>query len=275
MAESLSLQARDMDEARARYAGLYARAFARVGEPARERLEVATFGLSADLAAFEACGLGIETVVNYRDADGTGHTGKVLMSLPGQFLPEHEHVDTYVLPRGAEAPAGFVELAQLVNGFQGVYAYEADGSIRREGGEPVFRYRAGDYTIVQAAEGETAFPEERRAELVAHLPGKSETFFAVYGEAVLCSDRARVVSAPPAARPDAVPHYLEPFTERALAAHPVTTTARLHLAPGTTVLLPKGTRHSLAAGGDGFVCLEFSTPSMDEADRFTDRRILR
>jgi len=44
---------------------------------------------------------------------------------------------------------------------------------------------------------------------------------------------------------------------------------------GMNVLLSKNTKHAFMGGKNGCVYLEFSTPSMDEADRFTDKRVIR
>jgi len=265
----------DVREARRRYADLYARAFPHAAGLAELRIEVATLNLAATWAEFEQAGLGLETVVIHREADGSGHTGKVLMSLPGQFLPEHQHVDTWVLRAGAELPDAFVELGELVRDFHGIRDCESDGTVRTIAGRPVYLYPAGEYRIVQARDGRATWPPERKADVVALLGGKSETFKTVLGESVLLSDRARVLHAPGGVDPADVPVRLRERVERVRRAYPVTTRREIYLGPGVEVLLPKGTPHALVAGPEGFVCLEFSAPSLDEADRFTDPRVIR
>jgi len=47
------------------------------------------------------------------------------------------------------------------------------------------------------------------------------------------------------------------------------------LKPGEQYTLAPGTKHWFQAGGDGAVVSEFSTKSVDEADIFTDTRIVR
>jgi len=55
----------------------------------------------------------------------------------------------------------------------------------------------------------------------------------------------------------------------------ITTQREIYMTMETNVLLPKGTKHAFLAGPKGAVYLEFSTPSMDEADRYSDPRVIR
>ncbi|MDR0406374.1 MAG: D-lyxose/D-mannose family sugar isomerase [Clostridiales bacterium] len=50
---------------------------------------------------------------------------------------------------------------------------------------------------------------------------------------------------------------------------------QIELNPGDQYTLPPNTKHWFQAGGDGAVISEFSTQSRDDADIFTDRRIIR
>jgi len=261
-------------QARAAYQELYKAALPDSGGIDAGRIEVATFNCSETFDEFQQIGLGLETVVIFRDESGIGHTGKVLMNLPGQLLVEHSHVDTIVLEKGAEIAAGFVELSSLVNGFEGIKKYNADASVATdENGQEVFVYRDGDFRIVQACDGMGEYPEGDNVTEV--LPGKSETFKAIYGDGVLFADTAQVLHTPPGIEPDTVPDELLPMVEKVRAEQAITTERMVYMAKGMNVLLPKNTRHALIAGTNGCVYLEFSTPSMDEADRFTDKRVIR
>jgi hypothetical protein len=65
----------------------------------------------------------------------------------------------------------------------------------------------------------------------------------------------------------------EEITVRAEQA--ITTQRMTYMIKGMNVLLAKNTRHAFLDGLNGCVYLEFSTPSMDEAGRFTDKRVIR
>jgi hypothetical protein len=262
--------------ARAAYQKLYAEALPGSGGIEAHRIEVATFNCAETYNEFREVGLGLETVVIYRSPSGDGHTGKVLMNLPSQLLPEHGHVDTIVLRREAESSPGFVPLHQFVSGFEGIRQYNADASIAcDQTGQPLFLYRADDYTIVQAENGLDEYPAEHAGDVVAVFPGKSETFKAIHGNGILFADTAQVLHAPPGFDPFAIPEELLSMMDKVRAGQVITATRMIHLAQGVNVLLPKSTRHAFLAGKNGCVYLEFSTPSMDEADRFTDPRIVR
>ncbi len=199
---------------------------------------------------------------------GIGHAGKVLINLPGQLLLEHGHVDTFVLKADAAVPASFIDLTELVNDFQGIYTYESDGSIKMENDAPVFTYRAGDVRVVQADQGSRPFPVHARQD-------KSETFKAIYGDGVLLTGKASVLHAPAGVDTDRVPADLEKAMEQVRCEQEITTARAIYMAPCVNVLLPKCTCHALLAGEKGAVYPEFSTPAMDEADRFGDPRVIR
>lgn len=263
-------------EAASRYSELYLKALPGSGGIEKSRLEIATFNCSETIEEFEKVGLGLETVVIFRDESGAGHTGKVLLNLPGQLLLEHGHVNTYVLKKQSTIAAGFVSLAELVNGFHGIVKYNSDGSaICDKAGNPEYLYREADYHIVQAKNGIAEYPEESAGDIIETLAGKSETFKAIYGDGVLFADTAQVLYAPPGVSPDAIPAELLPMIKKARAEQKMSTTRMIYMTKGMNVLLAKNTRHAFLGGLNGCVYLEFSTPSMDEADRFTDRRVIR
>jgi len=261
-------------QARAAYQELYAAALPGSGGIEADRVEVASFNCAETFEEFQQVGLGLETVVIFRDESGDGHTGKVLMNLPGQLLLEHGHVDTIVLKKEANVADGFVALANRINGFDGIKKYNADASVATdENGEDIFLYRNSDFQIVQAVNGMDEYPAGD--DVITVLPGKSETFKAVYGDGVLLADTAQVLYAPPGVDPDVVPDELLPMVGKIRDEQAITTQRMIYMTKGMNVLLAKNTRHAFMGGLNGCVYLEFSTPSMDEADRFTDKRVIR
>lgn len=261
-------------QAVAAYQELYDQALPGAGGIATGRLEVATFNCSETFEEFQQIGLGLETVVIFRSGDGQGHTGKVLMNLPGQLLLEHGHVDTIVLKKAAQIAPGFVRLRELINGFTGVKQNNSDASVVTDaGGNEIYLYRDSDFQIVQAANGMDEYPAG--ADVVEVFPGKSETFKAIYGDGVLFADTALVVYCPPGVNPDLIPSELLPMVGKVRKEQVITTRRMIYMTQGMNVLLSKNTKHAFMAGQHGCVYLEFSTPSMDEADRFTDTKVIR
>jgi D-lyxose ketol-isomerase len=259
-----------------RYAALYETALPGTGGIGKSRLEIATFNCSETMEEFEKVGLGLETVVIFRDESGSGHTGKVLMNLPGQLLLEHGHVDTLVLKKDAIVAKGFVRLSGLINGFTGIKKYNSDASAATHAdGSEIYLYRDADCQIVQAANGMDHYPQSKTADIIEIFPGKSETFKAICGDGVLFADTAQVVYAPPGINPDAIPEELLPMIATVREEQAITTKRMIYMTKGMNVLLAKNTRHAFLGGLNGCVYLEFSTPSMDEADRFTDKRVIR
>ncbi len=261
-------------QAVAAYQELYDQALPDAGGIAASRLEVATFNCSETFEEFRQVGLGLETVVIFRSEDGQGHTGKVLMNLPGQLLLEHGHVDTIVLKKAAKIAPEFVKLSALINGFTGIKKYNSDASVATDAtGNEIYLYRDGEYEIVQAVNGMDEYPAGD--DVVKVFPGKSETFKAVYGDGILFADTAQVVYCPPGVNPDEIPAELLPMVGKIRAEQAITTKRMIYMTKGMNVLLAKNTRHAFLGGQHGCVYLEFSTPSMDEADRFTDKRVIR
>ncbi len=262
-------------QARRAYAALYHRALPHAGPIAPERIEVAALNRAATWAEFQKVGLGLETVVIHREADGSGHTGKVLMNLPWQLLLEHRHVDTIVLKRGAPVPRGFRLLRDLVRNFHGIRRYAPDGTPLLRDGRPVYAFPDRDFVIIQAAGDQRPLPLSVRRHMAAVFPGKSETFKAIYGDGVLLHRGARVLHAPPGVRTDRLPPAFRKAVERVRREEVITTEDFIYMGPGVEVLLAGNTLHAFLAGERGAVYLEFSAPSMDEADRFTDPRVIR
>ncbi len=100
----------------------------------------------------------------------------------------------------------------------------------------------------------------------AHVPtngqkGKEETFRCRYGKVYLYTDTD------PHARAENI-HIPLPDTK-------VTVFHETILSPGEQFTILPGTLHWFAAGDEGAVISEFSTHSTDEADVFTDPRIVR
>ena len=90
-------------------------------------------------------------------------------------------------------------------------------------------------------------------------PGKRETFRCRSGEVFLYVEGE--ATAQPACRP--------PEGDAAY----YTVWHELHLRPGSQHTIEPGVRHWFQAGPAGAVVSEFSSPSRDETDRFTDPRI--
>lgn len=261
-------------EAAQRYADLYQKALPGTGGIETSRIEIATFNCSETIEEFETVGLGLETVVIFRSEDGQGHTGKVLLNLPGQLLLEHGHVDTVVLKKDAQIAPGFVRLSELINGFTGIKKYNSDASVATDDeGNEIDLYRDSETEIVQAANGMDEYPAGD--DVIEVFPGKSETFKAVYGDGILFADTAQVVYCPPGVNPEQIPEDLQPMAEQIRKDQAITTQRMIYMTKGMNVLLSKNTKHAFMAGKTGCVYLEFSTPSMDEADRFTDKRVIR
>lgn len=266
--EKKSLNNTELLVARQLYKALYTKALPHAGEPDLQDIEIASYNISSDLDEFKKTGLGLKVVVIHSTDTGrtqTGHTGKVLMNLPWQVLIEHQHADVEVLPKGSEVPDGYTLLRDAVNDFEGIKEYDPDGTPKTADGEQKYRFRDSEYVIVVSDSEQSKPPQEQ----VFHFEGKSETFKMIYGDAVLFSDRAQVLSSP--VDPNVIPDRFSPEMDRVNA----TTSRKIYLAPGSEVLLPKHTKHSVLAGAEGAVYLEFSTPSLDEADVFTDERVIR
>jgi D-lyxose ketol-isomerase len=102
---------------------------------------------------------------------------------------------------------------------------------------------------------------EHRHPPIGNDPGKMETFRLRRGSAYLYieGERAKPIQAaiPPASRT----HY--------------TVFHEIVLTPGMQITIPPNTLHWFQSGSSGAVITEFSSPSHDESDIFTDPRIRR
>ena len=105
-------------------------------------------------------------------------------------------------------------------------------------------------------------PEHRHAPIPElQYPGKEETFRCRYGTCYL------YIEGEPAANPACKPP--KGSEEHYTVGHEIV----LH--PGEQYTMLPNTRHWFQAGAEGAVVSEFSTPSYDEYDIFTDPRIRR
>ena len=103
-------------------------------------------------------------------------------------------------------------------------------------------------------------PEHRHPPF-GDYPGKEETFRCRYGMVYLYVEGTATPN-PVVAPPEKGREYYTVFHE-------------VQLAPGQQYTSPITTRHWFAAGKEGAVVSEFSTPSYDEEDDFTDPNIRR
>lgn len=91
--------------------------------------------------------------------------------------------------------------------------------------------------------------------------GKEETFRCRYGEVYLYVDGEETPNRKTEPPKDSAEHY--------------TVFHEIVLKPGEQFTIPPNTRHWFQGGPEGAVVSEFSTPSTDESDVFTDQRIQR
>ena len=271
-----SMPKTDIKKAQQLYQKIYKRAFPHAGMIPLNKIEIASFNRCHNLSEFRKTGLGLEVDVIYNSEykkghTNIGHTGKVIMSLPGQFMVEHQHADIEILSKKSKIPKGYVDINKNINAFVGIYAYNADGSVKRKNKKPIFRFKAKDHTIVQSKSKRSQMVKK----IIHHFEGKSETFHIMFGEGMLMSDDAVILYAPRGTNPDKIPKDLKKRVIDRDISEIITTKRMLYLTPGTIVLLPKHCKHSFLAGKNGAVFLEFSTSSLDEADIFSDERVIR
>ncbi|USZ78222.1 D-lyxose/D-mannose family sugar isomerase (plasmid) [Halorussus vallis] len=102
-------------------------------------------------------------------------------------------------------------------------------------------------------------------------PGKRETFRVRWGEVYLyVEDESADDSVESSADSDSPRSVDPPMREEHYTA-----SEEIHLEPGEQYTIPPDTRHWFVAGEDGAVISEFSSPSFDEKDVFTDPKIDR
>jgi D-lyxose ketol-isomerase len=114
-------------------------------------------------------------------------------------------------------------------------------------------------------------PEHRHPPFEDHggvesYPGKRETFRCRAGEVYLYVETEDASEETPREEWSVSPPMREEF---------YTAQKEVHLDPGEQYTIPPDTRHWFEAGEDGAVISEFSSPSYDEKDVFTDPEIDR
>jgi D-lyxose ketol-isomerase len=103
--------------------------------------------------------------------------------------------------------------------------------------------------------------EHRHPRVSDTNPGKMETFRCRWGEVYLYTEGT------PTPEPKArVPEKYKPY---------MTVWKEIILHPGQQYTIPKNTLHWFQAGANGCVVSEFSSPSTDENDVFTDPHVIR
>jgi D-lyxose ketol-isomerase len=201
------------------------------------RIEVADFGLAqGEKEGFYETGLGLITLVNKAEC------GKILMFFPGQFLPEHRHQGVIALPAASSLPHEWVDLSAIVAGFEGLDEFPA-------GTRYVVPKDPEAWDGVAPVPGGTL------------IPGKQEYFHIVYGTGSL------FLPGPPTTHPAHQP----PASRVAF----VTARREVRLSPGVGCHLDANTAHSVVAGPNGLVVLEFSLTSRDPLDIYTDPSVRR
>ncbi|MCM8814919.1 MAG: D-lyxose/D-mannose family sugar isomerase [Candidatus Omnitrophica bacterium] len=104
-------------------------------------------------------------------------------------------------------------------------------------------------------------PEHRHGPLAPDNPGKMETFRCRWGQVYL------MVPGKPTAKMKAkIPEFRKEY---------FTVFKEIVLSPGDQYTVPPNTLHWFQAGNQGAVISEFSSPSFDEMDIFTDPLIIR
>ncbi len=217
-----------------------------------DSIEIADHGLSNGEARqeFLNCGLGLSAREIYRRDIGNtqvGFTGKLLGWLPGQFMPEHRHRDIIALPRGRSSEGltkqGIIRLEELVAGFSGLVGFDSE------------KY---DFFTLSEDSVDINFKLHKDAIII---PGKAETFDIIYGDgSFFLSGKAT-----------RNPRYKIPKSQ----IQYVKNRHETYLRAGQQLRLQPNTPHSARAGPRGMVAIEYSMPSRDEADIFTDTRIKR
>ncbi len=209
-------------------------------------------------------GLGICVRELYkRNVDNTqvGYTGKLLGWFPDQFLPEHRHRDILAVPNKNHTDTrflksksfdkfmkhqlrNFIRLENLVQNFSGLVGFENrdyDFFTLKEDGE-----RIEDGIVPKGS---------------ILIPGKAETFDIIYGDGSFFLP-GEETKCPRYSIPKSQYQYVENKHE-------------IYLKASEQLKLPPNTPHSARAGPRGMVAIEYSMPSRDEADIFTDPRIKR
>jgi D-lyxose ketol-isomerase len=202
-----------------------------------DQIEVADFGLArGEKQGFYETGLGVIALVNKAEC------GKVLLFLPGQLLPEHRHQAVVALPASSPIPKGWAALSTLVSGFEGLDEFPA----------------GTQYIVPSQSETRQLVSPVREGTLI---PGKQEYFHILYGAGSLYLPGEATSH----------PAYPPPSSRAAC----ITARREARLTPGVGCHLDANTAHSVVAGPDGLVLLEFSLTSRDPLDIYTDPAVRR
>lgn len=263
-------QKKELNQIFNEYKTLYSKKFEEID---KTRIEVATFGISNTPNEIRRIGLGLITIVNHKievQKTDIGHTGKILLSLPEQFMPEHKHVDILIMPKDILSVGGYTRIEENVKNFKGIKKYDESGKPQEDSnGQEIYRYHKDDYKIFES-NIKSQLTDDQKQKMIHYIEGKSETFKMVYGGGVLFSDDAIILN-----ETLPIPKEMENAVKKILSNQTITTKNAIYLNEGSEILLPKNTKHSFLGGPQGAVFIEFSTPSLDEADVFTDKRIIR
>jgi|SRR3989344_534348 len=216
-------------------------------------IEVVDHGLANGEAddTFLHCGLGISVRQIYiRPESAIGYTGKILIWLPGQFMPEHRHRDIIAVPKemmkNLHLPFKFINMRDVVNDFNGVKGYDSD-----------------KYEFVVPTEDSVLINFKDIPAGCELIPGKAESFDVIYGDGSYFMPGEKTEN----------PKYSVPDSQK----EHVKNRHEYYMSPEKGVLLriPPNTPHSARAGPKGMVAIEYSMPSRDEADIFTHPEIKR
>ncbi|MEM2134033.1 MAG: hypothetical protein QXG44_04230 [Candidatus Jordarchaeaceae archaeon] len=164
--------------------------------------------------------------------------GKILCFLPNQYMPEHRHQSVVVMPKGSKIEKGYIDLKKFVKDFKGLEEF-------------------GEEAVYVVPEKENT-PIPKKGILI---PGKQEYFHTIKGTGSM------FVPGKPTDKPTyPIPEEHRPHTT---ALHEV------FLEPGVGFHLAANTPHSVVAGPEGLIVVEFSLKSRDALDIFTNPKIDR
>lgn len=216
-------------------------------------LEIVDHGLSKGEADqdFLDCGLGISVrVIKSREGSPVGYTGKFLVWLPGQFMPEHRHKDIIAVPKNTDSEfllnTRVARIENFIRDFSGIKGLDNE-----------------NYNFFVPADDNVLLREEEMPSGCRLIYGKAETFDVIYGDGsfFLPGEETKDPKYPvPESQKEHVKHRNELYLKAGDGR-------KLHLDPNTP--------HSARAGPNGMVAIEYSLPSRDEADIFTHPCIKR
>ncbi|MDI7274632.1 MAG: hypothetical protein QME94_01500 [Anaerolineae bacterium] len=246
------------------YFDLFRRAGLPLTEADRRAIAVADFGLSTPGERDSSDRLGVLEV----------HLApfcmKLLAWLPLDTLPEHRHQSVLLLPPGSAMPEGFTRLEACVRGFK-PRPIDPPGSIYAVPRDPF-------YSFPIDSSGQEVPPEGVTGRIIR---GKWEKFTPILGEATIYTPRdhvlrgdgkAEYVRDPSGVKPASAGRFRPPKRdwETMLSRYAVELAVdEAKGLVGSSFLLTCNTPHLVVAGPTGFVCIESSLESFDEADVYT------